>query len=215
MSAGAKWFGRVVWLGIIFNLCFAIPAIFAPDTVLAGMDLPPAASMLWLQNVGMLLLTLCVFYAPSAVAPAKFPTHTKLVVLSRWIAALFWFILLRQAAPAGVVRPLLFTDLTLAVVLLLLLNSALLPENRISFRGAGSAIGGFFAWLKICWQSPFVKAAVSGVVREGFIAAAHLFPAHEGADAEVVGAGSFQARELRRDRYEFCARAGFWCAGRA
>ena len=80
MSTGGKWFGRVVWLGIIFNLCFAIPAIFAPDTVLAGMDLPPAVSMLWLQNVGMLLLTLCVFYTPSAVAPGKFPTHTKLVV---------------------------------------------------------------------------------------------------------------------------------------
>jgi len=191
MSAGAKWFGRVVWLGIIFNLCFAIPAIFAPDTVLAGMDLPPAASMLWLQNVGMLLLTLCVFYAPSAVAPAKFPTHTKLVVLSRWIAALFWFILLRQAAPAGVVRPLLFTDLTLAVVLLLLLNSALLPENRISFRGAGSAIGGFFAWLKICWQSPFVKAVVAIVVIVAALAGFGLWyylmraqPDFEGANAE-------------------------------
>ena len=125
MGTGAKWFGRVVWLGIIFNLCFAIPAIFAPDMVLAGLDLPPATSMLWLQNVGMLLLTLCIFYTPSAVAPGRFPTHTKLVVLSRWIAAVFWFILLRQSAPAGVVRPLLFTDLTLAVVLLLLLEPRL------------------------------------------------------------------------------------------
>ena len=56
MGKGAKWFGRVMWLGILFNLCFAIPAIFAPDMVLAGLDLPPATSMLWLQNVGMLLV---------------------------------------------------------------------------------------------------------------------------------------------------------------
>lgn len=134
MGRGAKWFGRIVWLGIIFNLCFAIPAIFAPDMVLAGMDLPPATSMLWLQNVGMLLLTLCVLYTPSAVAAARFPVHTKLVVLARWIAAIFWFILLRQGTPAGVVRPLLFTDLALAIVLLLLLNSALAPQDRVSLR---------------------------------------------------------------------------------
>jgi len=167
MGNAAKWFGRVVWLGILFNLCFAIPAIFAPDTVLAGMDLPPAASMLWLQNVGMLLLTLCIFYTPSAVTPGRFPTHTKLVVLSRWIAAAFWIILLRQSAPAGVVRPLLFTDLTLAIVLLLLLNSALLPENRVSLHGMGSAIAGLIAWLKSLWHTTWVKVALAIVLVVG------------------------------------------------
>jgi hypothetical protein len=167
MGTGAKWFGRVVWLGIFFNLCFAIPAILAPDTVLAGLDLPPATSMLWLQNVGMLLLTLCIFYSPSAVAPGRFPIHTKLVVLSRWIAAVFWFILLRQSAPAGVIRPLLFTDLSLAVVLLLLLNSALAPENRVSLHGLGSAIAGLFAWLKSLWQTTWVKVALAIVLVVG------------------------------------------------
>jgi len=129
--------------------------------VLAGLYLPPATSMRWLQNVGMLLVTLCIFYTPSAVAPGRFPTHTKLVVLSRWIAAVFWIILLRQSAPAGVVRPLLFTDLTLAVVLLLLLNSALLPENRVSLRGVGSAIGGLGAWLMSVWHTTWVKVALA------------------------------------------------------
>lgn len=164
MGKGAKWFGRVMWLGILFNLCFAIPAIFAPDMVLAGLDLPPATSMLWLQNVGMLLVTLCIFYTPSAVAPGRFPTHTKLVVLSRWIAAVFWIILLRQSAPAGVVRPLLFTDLTLAVVLLLLLNSALPSENRVSLHGVGSAIGGVGAWVKGAWHTAWVKGVLAVVL---------------------------------------------------
>lgn len=191
MGTGAKWFGRIVWLGIVFNLCFAIPAIIAPDMVLASLDLPPAASMLWLQNVGMLLISLCIFYSPSAIAPAKFPTHTKLVVLSRWIAAAFWLILLRQGAPGGVVRPLLFTDLTLAVVLLLLLNSALLPENRVSLSGVGSSFGEFFGWVKSCWQSPFVKAAVAIVVVVGALLGFGLWyyllraePDFEGANAE-------------------------------
>ena len=112
MGTGAKWFGRVVWFGILLNLCFAIPAIFAPDMFLAGLDQPPETSLLWLQNVGVLLVALSIFYTPSAVAPARHPTHTKLVVLSRWISAVFWFVLWRQSAPVGVVRPLMLTDLT-------------------------------------------------------------------------------------------------------
>ena len=99
MGTGAKWFGRVVWFGILLNLCFAIPAIFAPDMFLAGLDQPPETSLLWLQNVGVLLVTLCIFYTPSAVAPARHPTHTKLVVLSRWISAVFWFVLLAAIGP--------------------------------------------------------------------------------------------------------------------
>jgi mono/diheme cytochrome c family protein len=161
MSAPEKWFGRIVWIGILCNLCFALPAIFAPDMLLAGLDMPPETSLLWLQNVGMLLLTLCIFYAPSAVAPARHPTHTKLVVLARWIASVFWFILLRQSAPANVVGPLLFADLTFAVLLLFLLNPALPPEKRLSLRGMGSALAGVGNWLKSALHPAWVKAAVA------------------------------------------------------
>jgi len=161
MTTPEKWFGRIVWIGIIFNLCFALPAIFAPDMLLASLDLPPETSLLWLQNVGMLLLTLCVFYAPSAVAPARFPTHTKMVVLARWIASVFWFILLRQSAPASVVRPLLFADLTFAVLLLFLLNPALPAESRVSLRGIGSTLAGLGAWLRSAWHSAWVKAVLA------------------------------------------------------
>lgn len=161
MSTGGRWFGRIVWLGILFNLCFAIPAIFAPDMVLASLDLPPDTSMLWLQNVGMLLLTLCLFYLPSALAPQRFPVHTKLVVLARWIAAGFWFILLRQAGPAAVIRPLLFTDLTLAIVLLLLLNSALDQADRIGLHSIAGGVAAFFAWLGSLWHTTWVKVALA------------------------------------------------------
>ena len=136
MGKGEKWFGRLVWIGILLNLSFALPAMFAPDMLLAGLDLPPEASMLWLQNVGMLLLSLCIFYSPSAIAPSRHPTHTKFVVLSRLIASVFWFILLRQAGAPEVIRPLWLTDLTLGVLLAILLNFALLPEDRASLHGA-------------------------------------------------------------------------------
>ena len=164
MSKGAKWFGRIVWIGILLNLCFAIPAMFAPDMFLAGLDQPPETSLLWLQNVGVLLLALCIFYTPSAVAPGRYPTHTKLVVLSRWISAVFWFVLWRQSAPAGVVRPLLFTDLTLGILLLLLLNPALAPENRLSLRGAGKALAELGAWLRNAWRPTWVKVMLAAVL---------------------------------------------------
>jgi len=169
MGKGAKWFGRIVWLGILFNLCFAVPAIFAPDMVLASLDLPPDTSMLWLQNVGMLLLTLCLFYMPSAIAPGRFPVHTKLAVLARWIAAAFWILLLRQSAPAGVVRPLLFTDLALAIVLLLLLNSALEQGDRLSLHSIVGAVAGFFAWLESLWHTTWVKVALALILVVGAV----------------------------------------------
>src|SRR5262249_47101948 len=122
MGKAERWFGRLVWIGILLNLCFAIPAMFAPDMLLASLDLPPEPSTLWLQNVGMLLLSLCIFYTPSAIAPSQHPTHTKLVVLSRLIASVFWFALLRQAGTPEVIRPLFLTDLILGVVLAILLN---------------------------------------------------------------------------------------------
>ncbi|HEY6271670.1 MAG TPA: hypothetical protein VIX19_06700 [Terriglobales bacterium] len=161
MGAGEKWFGRIVWIGILVNLCFAIPAIFAPDMLLAGLGLPPQTSLLWLRNAGDLLLTLCIFYVPSAIAPGRYPTHTKLVVLSRWIASAFWFMLLRQSIDVGVVRQLLLTDFTFAVLLLLFLNPALPPENRVSLHGVLRAPSEFLAWLRSVWQTTWVKAVLA------------------------------------------------------
>ena len=164
MGKGEKWFGRLVWIGILLNLSFALPAMFAPDMLLAGLDLPPEASMLWLQNVGMLLLSLCIFYSPSAIAPSRHPTHTKLVVLSRLIASVFWFILLRQAGAPEVIRPLWLTDLTLGVLLAILLNFALLPEDRASLHGARQALSGLGAGLSHAWHSTGVKVTLAILV---------------------------------------------------
>ena len=170
MSTGAKWFGRIVWFGILLNLCFAIPAIFAPDTFLASLDQPPASSLLWLQNVGVLLVALSIFYSPSGIAPGRYPTHTKLVVLSRWISAVFWFVMWRQGAPVGVVRPLMITDATIGIILLVLLNPALPPENRIGLHSIGSSISAFFTWLKGVLSTTWVKVALVIILIVGALA---------------------------------------------
>jgi len=164
MGKVERWFGRLVWIGILLNLCFAIPAMFAPDMLLASLDLPPEPSTLWLQNTGMLLLSLCVFYAPSAIAPAHHPTHTKLVVVSRLLASVFWFALLRQAGAPEVIRPFLLTDLTLGLVLAILLNFALLPEDRVRLRSAGRTLHAVGASFNRALHSTSVKAALALLV---------------------------------------------------
>ncbi|HXJ93263.1 MAG TPA: hypothetical protein VMT20_10335 [Terriglobia bacterium] len=175
MGAAERWFGRIVWIGILVNLCFAIPAIFAPDMLLASLDLPPETSMVWLQNVGMLLLTLCLFYLPAAVAPSRHPTYTKLVVLARLIASGFWFFLLRQPSPPAFVHTALLTDLSLGVILLLLLNPALAPENRLTLRSPALALKAFGGWLGACWRMTWVKVALAVLIVIGAASAYGLW----------------------------------------
>lgn len=64
----------------------------------------------------------------------------------------------------AVVRPLLFSDLTLAVLLLLLPNPALPPESRVRLRGAGSALTSLGGWIKAEWRTPWVKGVLAVVI---------------------------------------------------
>ena len=79
MGKAEKWFGRLVSIGILLNLCFALPAMFAPDMLLAGLDLAPEASTLWLQNIRMLLLSLSVYFTrrPRLPCPSSYPHKTR------------------------------------------------------------------------------------------------------------------------------------------
>jgi len=43
MNDYAKWFGRIVWLGILMNFALALPTLFAPDQMLAMYSLPSAS----------------------------------------------------------------------------------------------------------------------------------------------------------------------------
>jgi len=163
MSASEKWFGRVVWLGVIFNLCFAALALFAPDLLVVELGLGVETSDVWLKNVGMLLIAVCLFYIPSR-RPSRYPNYARLTVLSRLIAAVFWLWIWRTSDQPGVFRPFFFSDFTFGVVLAILLRMALPAGQRLTlasigewFRAAGTAISS-------AWHRTGVKVTAAVIV---------------------------------------------------
>ena len=89
-NTAAVWFGRVVWLGILFNLVFIALQLFMPDAVNVGVGLMPGFPTVWNRAHGAMVLALSLLYIPAAVSPLSYPGYSWLVVVSRLVAALFW-----------------------------------------------------------------------------------------------------------------------------
>jgi hypothetical protein len=125
----AKWFGRVVWLGILVNLSFAIPALVTPQAFAAtlGIGVTPEASA-WLRNAGMLLVVLSVFHATAAGDPLGAVPVARRVVVGRLLAAVFWLWLVWGLGMPGVLWGFFATDLALGLVCAFLLFRALSVE---------------------------------------------------------------------------------------
>ena len=90
-NAYLRWYSRLVWIGLTFNLGFAVMALFAPHTLQDWMDLEPLEWTAWLRNVGMLLVIVSLFNAGAALAPLRYPLYSWLVPIARVIAATFFF----------------------------------------------------------------------------------------------------------------------------
>ena len=134
MNTHLKWFGRIVWIGILLNLTIAIPAILSPRLLNITLGLTGEVSDVWLRNVGMLLISMCIFYACAARNPLRYPAYTWLVAISRLIAALFWLYMIRVAGYPAQMRQFLYADLAFGVVLGLLLHLGMPAESKITFR---------------------------------------------------------------------------------
>ncbi|HEY0003784.1 MAG TPA: hypothetical protein VGB17_03150, partial [Pyrinomonadaceae bacterium] len=117
MNKYLKWFRRVVWLGIIMNLLFVVPSIFTPQLLNITFGLGPEVNDVWLRNTGMLLLSMCIFYAGAAINPLRYPGYSWLVAISRLIAALFWLYMIRVSGYPALMRQFLFADLAFGIVL--------------------------------------------------------------------------------------------------
>ena len=90
MNKYTKGFCILVWLGILVNAVFWVPALFAPQIIIKALEIDPNFSTVWLRNVGMLLLLVAIFNAGAAVAPGRYPLYSWFVVLARLIAASFF-----------------------------------------------------------------------------------------------------------------------------
>lgn len=81
MNPYAKWFRRVVWLGIVVNLFFAIPLCFFPETLLSFLNMQIPAPIIWVRTAGVLVLEISIFYIPGALDPYRYKATAWMSVL--------------------------------------------------------------------------------------------------------------------------------------
>jgi hypothetical protein len=158
----ARWFSRVVWLGILFNLLFVATQMFASNFVNAGLGVPIGTSTVWNLGHGMMVLALTILYVPAAVAPLRYPGYTWMIVLSRLLAAGLWAYIFFTSSP-GFLQPLIM-DATFGIVEGILLQLALPLHQRLSFENVKrflDKIGGFF---RTEFAHPAVRVVVAVVV---------------------------------------------------
>jgi hypothetical protein len=91
-GGAARWFSRVVWLGIAANLGLAIPTLLMPARMLAFSNLPITEPLLWTQFAALLLILLSVFYVPAALDPRRYRLVAWISVLAR-LAGVVFFVL--------------------------------------------------------------------------------------------------------------------------
>jgi hypothetical protein len=89
-TSPGRWFRRVVWLGIAANVALALPAIAAPDQMIALAGLPTVTPHLWARFAGLLLILLSAFYAPAAIDPDRYRANAWLAVVSRLAGVVFF-----------------------------------------------------------------------------------------------------------------------------
>jgi hypothetical protein len=160
MNKYLRWFRRVVWLGIIMNLFFIIPSLFAPQLLNITFGLGVESNDVWLRNVGMLLISICFFYAGAAFDPLRYPGYTWLVAVSRLIAAVFWLYMIRVSGYPALMRQFLFADLAFGIVLCVLLQLGLPADSKISLVNFKRCWAQFVEWLKVKLRSKTVWATV-------------------------------------------------------
>ena len=86
----ARWFQRVVWLGIAANVALGIPTLLAPERMIEFASLPPPVPLLWVRFSALLLVLLSVFYTPAAYDCSRYRTVAWLAVMSRLAGVLFF-----------------------------------------------------------------------------------------------------------------------------
>jgi hypothetical protein len=86
----AKWFGRIVWIGIALNMIFVFGLFFFPVGFLGLLNIP-APPAIWARTAGMLLGIISILYIPGAVDPMRYRwTAILSIVPSRAFGSTFF-----------------------------------------------------------------------------------------------------------------------------
>lgn len=119
----AKWYKWVTWFGILVNVLFVFPLVFAPRTILKllALDVEP---VLWARSAGILVFIMCVFYFPASVHLKRYRLYAWLAIFpARFLGAVFFILAVFVVGyPLGYLS-IGFVDLgILSLQLLILLN---------------------------------------------------------------------------------------------
>ena len=90
MNSYLKWFCPIVWIKILVNLGFAIPAVLCPLWLLSLIRLPPASPTIWLRDAGLLLFFLSLMYFPTAIDPVRYKDNATIMVFGHLTFGVFW-----------------------------------------------------------------------------------------------------------------------------
>lgn len=91
MNDYAKWFSRVVWLGVGMNLLFVLFLWFFPEFLLSLLHMQIPVPIIWVRAAGLLLLEISILHIPVALDPYRYKAMAwMLAVLSRGGGAAFF-----------------------------------------------------------------------------------------------------------------------------
>jgi cytochrome c5 len=153
-NPAARWFSRVVWLGIVFNLFFVAMEVFAPDFINVGVGLAPGFPTVWNRAHGIMVLALTILYIPAARDPLRYPGYSWMLVVSRLAAVVLWAWCL--ASGQGSFGSYLATDGAFCLVQAILLQAALPAHEKLPAI-LGSLFAGIGAGLKAASRRTAVR----------------------------------------------------------
>ena len=87
-----KWFRRLIALGFVVNMLFALPSLLAPRLLEGVLDVGATNTPYWLRNVGILLVIISTMYIPVIRAPFRYLFVTYLAVAGRFAAGLLFLL---------------------------------------------------------------------------------------------------------------------------
>jgi hypothetical protein len=95
MDNYAKWFNRLVIIGVLINILgMALPFIFAAQFMIDWLGLPGGGgSVVWMRQAGLLLFYISILYLPGGRDPQRFKLNAIFAVLVRFTIGSYWFYL--------------------------------------------------------------------------------------------------------------------------
>ncbi len=109
MNAYARWFGRIVWVGVFVNVALSIPGLLFPEWLLGLLNLELAVPTVWVRFSANLLILLSLFYIPAAINLYRYPANAWLAVFARFAGLAFFLTQPRDYLAFGLL------DLTFAI----------------------------------------------------------------------------------------------------